>query len=177
MNAVALLRGINIGGRHLLPMKELAAIFTTAGCRDVRTWLQSGNVLFAAADASVAKLPAVIAKAISRRFGFDVPVVIRSSDDLRKVAKANPYQTADDLHVAFLADRPAAAAVAALDPDRSPGDTFTLRGREIYLRLPNGVARSRLTNAWFDAQLATVSTIRTWSTVVKLAALIHAGDS
>jgi uncharacterized protein (DUF1697 family) len=72
------------------------------------------------------------------------------------------------LHVLFLADQPGAAAVASLDPDRSPPDAFVVRGREIYLRCPNGVGTTKLTNAWFDSRLATISTGRNWRTVLKL---------
>jgi uncharacterized protein (DUF1697 family) len=71
----------------------------------------------------------------------------------------------------FLRDAPAKAKIAALDPDRSPPDTFVVKGREIYLSCPNGVGRSKLTNAWFDTKLATISTSRNWRTVLKLAAM------
>jgi uncharacterized protein (DUF1697 family) len=74
-------------------------------------------------------------------------------------------------HVAFLAATPTPAMVATLDPDRSPPDESAVRGREIYLRLPNGVARSRLTNAFFDSRLGTTSTLRNWRTVLKLVEL------
>ena len=68
----------------------------------------------------------------------------------------------------FLADLPAASKIETLDPQRSPGDEYIVRGREIYLRLPNGVAGSKLTNAYFDSKLATTSTSRNWRTVTKL---------
>ncbi len=72
------------------------------------------------------------------------------------------------LHVAFLADVPEAQRVAALDSRRSPGDSFEIRGRHIYLWLPNGVARTKLTNDYFDRTLRTTSTLRNWNTVQKL---------
>jgi uncharacterized protein (DUF1697 family) len=76
------------------------------------------------------------------------------------------------LHVAFLAATPGPSKIAALDPNRSPPDEFAVHGREIYLRLPNGVARTKLTNAHFDSKLGTTSTLRNWRTVVKLVDLI-----
>jgi uncharacterized protein (DUF1697 family) len=97
---------------------------------------------------------------------------VRSDEDLARVAKENPFlgAGADEalLHVAFLAESPGAAQVAALDAGRSPPDEFTVRGREIYLRCPNGMARTRLTNQYFDAKLSTTSTMRNWRTVLKL---------
>jgi uncharacterized protein (DUF1697 family) len=129
---VALLRGVNVGGKNKLPMKELAELFEVAGCSDVATYIQSGNVIFCA------------------------KTVLR--------AGAEPGM----LHVVFLADEPTRAAIGALDPKRSPGDEFVVRGREIYLRCPNGMGRSKLTNAYFDSKLSTTSTLRNWRTVLEL---------
>jgi uncharacterized protein (DUF1697 family) len=171
-NHVALLRGINVGGKNKLPMKDLVAIFVAAGCTDVQTYIQSGNVVFKAPTAVAKRLPSVVKAALSDRTGYRVPVVMRTVDELDGVAQNNPFLKAgrepDTLHVAFLADIPKPARVAAIDLDRSPPDELDVRGREIYLRLPNGVAPSKLTNAYFDATLGTTSTFRNWRTVLKL---------
>ncbi len=171
---VALLRGINVGGRNRLPMADLAAVFAAEGCAEVRTYIQSGNVLFLAPAARAGGLAGAVEGAIAARFGFRVPVVIRTASDLARVARGNPFLAAGadpaTLHVAFLAGPPAPARVAALDPRRSPPDAFAVRGREVYLHFPNGVARSRITNAWLDAALRTTSTVRNWRTVLELLA-------
>lgn len=175
---VALLRGVNVGGKNKLPMKELAAMFAETGCGEVRTYIQSGNVVFRAGEALARRVPVGIAGAISERFGLQVPVVTRTVDEMRAVVRHNPFlragADANTLHVAFLAERPSPARVAALDPDRSPPDQFAVRGRDVYLHLPNGGARSKLTSAYFDARLATVSTVRNWRTVLALLALAEA---
>ena len=170
---IALLRGVNLGGKNRLPMKTLAGLFAEVGCRDVQTYIQSGNVVFRAAPAVSKKIPAQIAKLIADRCGLKTPVVMRTADELRGVAEGNPFLGADPatLHVAFLADLPKKAAVQALDAKRSPGDEFVVRGREIYLHLTSGVARTKLTNQYFDSKLSTVSTVRNWRTVEKLLAL------
>ncbi len=169
---VALLRGINVGGKNKLPMKDLAALFTDAGCGAVQTYIQSGNVVFQAAPALADELPALIAVAVADRFGIHVPVVMRTSSELTKVARGNPFllagADAKTLHVAFLAAVPDPSRVDALDPRRSPPEKFAVRGREIYLHCPNGLARTKLTNAYFDSALATTSTLRNWRTVLKL---------
>ncbi len=169
---VALLRGINVGGKNKLPMKELAALFDNAGCSDVRTYIQSGNVIFSAAKSLAIRVPGLIARAILDRYGIRVPVVTRTSDELRDVARNNPFlnRGADEgkLHVAFIADRPDAEKVGALDPSRSRPDEFAVHGHEVYLHCPNGFARTRLTNDYFDRTLATTCTIRNWRTVLKL---------
>ena len=169
---VALLRGINVGGKHPLPMKDLAAMFSDAGCRDVRTYIQSGNVVCRASQVVARRIPALVTAAIADRVGFRAPVVTRSADELYQIVRHNPLLRAGmdtaALHVVFLADVPVAAKVATLDPKRSPPDVYAVRGREIYLRCPNGLARTRLTNEYFDARLATTSTTRSWKTVLRL---------
>jgi uncharacterized protein (DUF1697 family) len=172
--ALALLRGINVGGKHKLPMRDLAGMFEDAGCRNVRTFIQSGNVIFDATSSVLNGLAGVIASRIEEQFGHKVPVILRTAQELREVASNNPYPGAEDnLHVMFLADRPSAAKIAALDPNRSAPDEFIVRGREIYLHLPNGVRDTKLTNAWFDSKLGTVSTGRNWRTVAKLLAMMN----
>ncbi len=175
---VALLRGINVGGRNKLPMKDLAAIFEAQGCTGVKTYIQSGNVVFEASAALAAKLPRQIAGAILKGHGLNVPVVQRTAEELERVGRRNPFLKAgvvlDTLHVAFLADAPSPSAASALDPKRSPPDELAIRGRELYLRLPNGVAATKLTNAYFDRTLGTVSTLRNWRTVLQLIELCRA---
>jgi uncharacterized protein (DUF1697 family) len=169
---LALLRGINVGGKNMLPMKDLGAIFVAAGCTDVQTYIQSGNVIFTAPASLSAKLPANLTARIAKRFGYEIPVILRSANHLGKVVRNNPYLKAgapeDSLHVMFLADLPAPQSVASLDPQRSPGDSFHLSDQEVFLHLPNGAAKTKLTNAWFDSRLATVGTTRNWRTVLKL---------
>lgn len=169
---VALLRGINVGGRNKLSMGDLATIFTDAGCADVITYIQSGNVVFRADDKLVLLLPSLIADEIAARFGLRVPVVTRSAAEFDTVASSNPFLDLESdftkLHVVFLADRPTPAEIESLDPNRSPGDTFIVHGSEIFIHLPNGAARSKLTNAYFDSRLGTTSTARNWKTVLKL---------
>jgi len=172
---VALLRGINVGGKNKLPMPVLAGLFEAIGCGAVRTYIQSGNVVFRAAPALSERVPDLISAAIARRFGLRVPVVTRTATELRGVRRRNPFLASgaapETLHVGFLADRPPRAAVAALDRQRSPPDEFVVRGGEIYLRCPNGIGRSKLTNAYFDTQLGTTSTLRNWNTVLALVEL------
>jgi uncharacterized protein (DUF1697 family) len=174
---LALLRGINVGGKNMLPMKDLRDLFAAAGCDDVQTYIQSGNVIFRADPNVVAPLSDAITARIAERFGYRVPIVLRTAEEIGDVIRHNPFiaegAAEDTLHVLFLAGRPNAGSVDALDPDRSPPDVFTVRGREIYLRLPNGAARTRLTNAYFDAKIATVSTGRNWRTVKALFALME----
>jgi uncharacterized protein (DUF1697 family) len=173
---VALLRGINVGGKNIVPMKDLAKMFADAKCSDVRTYIQSGNVIFEAPPGA----PGVAAKitaAIAKRFGFRIPVVVRTSRQMLQTIRNNPFLAAGHdektLYVYFLANAALADAIAGLDTARSAPDVFHVRGQEIYMHLPNGMGRSKLTNAYFDSKLSTTCTARNWATVLKLSAMME----
>src|SRR5205807_2219630 len=121
---VALLRGINVGGKHKLPMNSLISLFIEAGCHDVATFIQSGNVLFRASPPLAAQLPNLIEKQIEAQFGFRAPIILRTRKELKGAVNRNPFTQvgADEnaLYVMFLADRPDSARIASLDPQRSP---------------------------------------------------------
>jgi len=173
---VALLRGVNVGGKNVLPMRELAAMFVAAGCVEVETYVQSGNVVFGAAEDEVGGLAGVIEGGVAERFGIRSPVILRSAAEMRRVVAGNPFAGVADLslHVYFLRDLPTAVKVRGLDYARSAGDSFAVVGREIYLHLPNGMARTKLTNVYFDRALGTVCTARGWKTVGRLAEMMGA---
>ncbi len=174
---VALLRGVNVGGKNKLPMADLRDIFTAAGCAAVQTYIQSGNVVFEATLDLAERAPEIVTQAIRQRFGYETAVVVRSSEELRQVAASNPFDTSGDprfLQVAFLEDAPGPEAVSRLDPQRSPPDAFAVRGRNVHLHYPNGVARSKLTNEYLAAQLRTASTMRNWRTVLTLLEMVEA---
>ena len=159
-------------------MKDVADIFLQAGCADVRTYIQSGNVIFSAPAPVLKELPGLITERIAARFGCRVPVIIRTSRELARIIRDNPFLQAGEsektLYVCFLADLPSALAVGKLDPNRSAPDAFRVCHGEIYMHLPNGAARSKLTNAYFDAKLSTISTARNWATVRKIFVMMQA---
>lgn len=161
-----------MGGKNKLPMKDLAQMFSQAGCADVATYIQSGNVIFTAPPAVLKTLPGVVRAGIESQFGYRVPVILRSHPQLARAIEGNPFLIAkkpeNTLHLCFLADTPGEQAIQSLDPDRSPGDLFHVSGQEVYLHVPNGMGNSKLTNAWLDAKLSTISTVRNWNTVLKL---------
>jgi uncharacterized protein (DUF1697 family) len=169
---VALLRGINVGGKHSVPMKMLAEMFTDAKCEQVQTYIQSGNVVFKASPAVAREISEVIGRGIRTRLGHEAPVVLRSAEQFEQVVVNNPFAQRKDFenfsHVLFCEDKLSPSNVKKLDPQRSPGDECVCRGQEIYLWLPNGAGKSKLTNAYFDTKLETICTQRNWRTVMKL---------
>jgi len=177
MDMVALLRGINVGGGNKLAMAGLRGLMADLGFEHVETYIQSGNVVFSG-DATDAGEQ--IRTAIKETFGLAVSVVTRTAPDLHQLVATNPYDVNEIegrlLHVVFLADTPAPAAVACLDPDRSPPDEFHVIGREVYAHFPNGSGRSKLTIAYFERTLETTATMRNWNTVMKLVRMLAARE-
>jgi len=168
---VALLRGVNVGGKKKIAMAELRSLFSSLGFEDVVTYIQSGNVVFRGTDGDADEISARIEREIARVFGMDPAVLLRTPAELEKIVERNPYRTHNDpseLHLVFLNRTPAATAAADLDPGRSPGDEFALHGREIYLYLPNGAGRSKLTIDYFERVLGARATQRNWNTLRKL---------
>jgi uncharacterized protein (DUF1697 family) len=171
---VALLRGINLAAKNRISMADLTSVLSAMGLEDVTTYLQSGNVVFRSSSAARRTADAIEGQ-IAKAFGLDVTVLLRTPAELRKIAGGNPFLANEPdpvkLHVVFLDAKPAAKAKTQLDPERSPPDQFALRGREIYLHLPSGSARSKLTLAYFERQLGVKATARNWKTVTRLVEL------
>ena len=163
-----LLRGVNVGGRTL-PMAELRELVQSLGFEDVRTYIQSGNVLFSGKKRPA---PAVLEAAIERRFGLEVDVMFRSPAELEQALERNPFPHADrsKLHIGFMATAPRPAAVAALDGDPFLPEGFAVVGTELYLHLPGGMARTKLPD-YVLRRIKVPTTIRNWNTVTKLAEL------
>ena len=172
---IALLRGVNVGGNNILPMKSLAAVCESHGCKSVKTYIQSGNVVFNASAKTAAAFPRLLKAQIKKDFGFETSVILRTVDEWRAVSENNPHLKhgvdTKFLHVIFLADEPDLTNVVKLNPVCEKDEAFSLRGKEIFLYLPNGAGRSKLASYTFDKVLRTVGSMRNWQTVTKLLAL------
>ncbi len=175
---VLLLRGVNVGGRNRLPMRDLTAILEELGCSRVATYIQSGNAVFEASAATAKALPNAVSASIEARLGFRTTALLRTSGQLEAVLDGSPFplDRMEWLHVGFLAGRPAPEALATLEPERFAPDQFVVVGSEVYLYYPNGLARSKMTNGYFDRGLKTVSTVRNWRTVETLASILRAAS-
>lgn len=170
---VALLRGVNVGGRRM-PMAELREVLAGLGHRQVRTYLQSGNAVFAApASAAPDAIARELEEAIAERFGFRVPTLVLTAEEVRAAAARCPFDTASldpsRVLVVFL-DRPAGGGpLAGVDPGSFAPDVYALGEREIFAHFPNGMGRSRLGELLLGTpRPGAVATARNWRTVGKL---------
>ncbi|HEY6096101.1 MAG TPA: DUF1697 domain-containing protein [Gallionellaceae bacterium] len=172
---IALLRGINIGGNHPLPMKELSALLTDMGLREVRTYLQSGNVVFSSAAKDRVALAAKISSAIEAQYGFAPQVLLLDAAELRKAMANNPYPEAEAnpkaLSLLFLAEAPPHPDLKALEALKAGSERFKLIGRVFYLHAPEGFGRSKLA-ARAEKLLGVAASGRNWNTVCKLAEMV-----
>jgi uncharacterized protein (DUF1697 family) len=164
---IALLRGVNVGGNKRVEMARLRALLEELGYRDVRTYVNSGNVVFSGPRRSEQHLEAAIAKT----FGFEVPVVLRTRDELADVVRANPLAKLATDPAKHLVIFCAAEASTELDPADFAPETFHVRGREVYLWAPGGIGTSPLAKVLATKSLGDKSTARNWRTVEKLLAL------
>ena len=185
---VALLRGINVGGRNKVPMTALREVVTSLGHTGVTTYIQSGNVLFTTADTSTRELAAALESAIGTAFGIWASVVVLTRDELAKVLRDNPYPDETNpklVHVVFLNAAPsqdlldrirAAESAAAAKGGR---DTFTVIGPALFVHTPDGFGTSELAQSVFriigapatQKKEAIAATARNWATATKLLAL------
>jgi uncharacterized protein (DUF1697 family) len=176
-NRIVLLRGINLGSSRRVAMADLRALLTDAGHADVRTHLQSGNVLLTS-DAAPEQLEREIGAQIADALGIDVEVVVRTRDELADAIARNPLAgVADDpkrLQVTFLSAAPRAAAVRELDDAAAGQERVEVSGREVYAWHPDGVRRSELAKRLGSGRLGGTATARNWNTVTKLLELADA---
>jgi uncharacterized protein (DUF1697 family) len=170
---VAFLRGINVGGKAIIPMADLREVFDELGFRNTHTLLQSGNVVFDAGRAAPTALPKKIEAALAKRFGRDTRVVVRTPKQLAATVARNPFAAAarDDpghLVVFFLTGKPAAAKALA---QLKPAEPFRLDGTELFIHYKAGIGTSKFTGAVIERTLGVQGTARNWNTINKLVTL------
>lgn len=173
---IALLRGINVGGHKLVAMSDLRDFLAALGCGDARSLLQSGNLVFQCAARPRADLERWLESEAEHRLGLRTDFHVRAAKDWGKIIANNPFpeeakRDPARLVVMFLKQAPDQRGVQALQAAIRGPEIVRADGPHAYIVYPDGMGRSRLTNALIDKQLGTRSTGRNWNTVVKLAAL------
>lgn len=165
---VAFLRGINVGGKNSLPMKELVRELEALELRNVRTYIQSGNAVFESAKKVPANLGTRIASRIEERYGFKPHVLILSATAFEKAVQANPFPEAASepktLHLSFLASSPKSPDIDALTAVQTPTERFRLIGQVFYLHAPDGIGRSKLATK-VEKAMGVDATARNWRTI------------
>jgi len=168
---IALFRGINVGGKNALPMKELVAVLEDLGARNVKTYIQSGNAVFESKEKDPSRLSNKISLEIRTRRGFEPYVLLVGLEDIEKAIRENPFPEAETdpraLHVGFLGSAPQNPDLKKLESLRRDSERFHLIDNVFYLHAPEGVGRSKLA-ATAEKLLGVPMTDRNWRTVCKI---------
>jgi uncharacterized protein (DUF1697 family) len=193
---ISMLRGVNVSGHRKIAMDDLRQVYSSLGFYSVRTYIQSGNVLFNVtihnddkndpqgdhsyhSNSKQSAIAARIKGALKKKFGLSITVIIRSRSDLEKLIENNPFKYHDEtklyatfLHSGVELDNKRNFAVEeAVNAARGKGEEFCISGREVYLYCPNGYGRTRLSNTFFERILKVPATTRNWKTVLALLSL------
>jgi uncharacterized protein (DUF1697 family) len=171
---IALFRGINVGGKNILPMKDLVALLENLGAQSVKTYIQSGNAVFQHKAESTSQLSSKISAAIKASHGFEPQVFLLDLAEMEKVVAANPFPEAESepktLHLSFLDSAPQNPDLKTLEEIKKDNERFKLIDNVFYLHAPDGIGRSKLA-ARAEKALGVAATARNWRTVGKIMAL------
>jgi uncharacterized protein (DUF1697 family) len=176
---VALLRAINVGGHNPAPMADLRDLLTQLGFNNVRSLLQSGNLVFGGDRRTTAQLERLLETEAAKRLDLQTDFIVRTVDEWTAIVARNPFPKEAErdprrLIVMFLKEAPQPSDVKALQAAIRGPEVIREKGKELFIVYPNGMGRSRLTNALIEKKLGTRSTGRNWNTVLKLDELVRA---
>jgi uncharacterized protein (DUF1697 family) len=171
---ISILRGINVGGHKMIKMDALRKMYEMLDFSDVKTYIQSGNVVFVYKKTNCEDLQNKIAENIVKTFSFDVPVMVKEAEDIVSVLENNPFvndrnEDEKTLHVTFLSEIPDTEAVEKIKNATYGGDEFVIVEKTIYLYCINSYHQTKLSNNFFENKLKVTATTRNWKTVCELA--------
>jgi len=176
---IALFRGINVGGNHMLPMKDLKLILERQDCLDVRTYIQSGNVVFRSAESDVRRLAGRLTAAVGKSHGFEPHVLLLTRSELESAARGNPFPECSEnpksVHLFFLAEPPKKPDLKTCEALKTSTERFKLTGCVFYLHTPDGFGTSKLA-VRAEKLLGVAATARNWRTVMTLVDLAQPSD-
>lgn len=172
---ISILRGINVGGKRKMPMQELRQLLAEQGFNNIKTYIQSGNVIFdAEKEKSQAELSEIISEAILGKWNFEVPVITFTGGELQQAIAENPFYEDKEsdinrLHLTFLSEEPEPELLQKINAVDFAPDAFSISGRHVWLFCAGKYSDSKLSNQFFERKLKTTATTRNWKTVLKLA--------
>jgi uncharacterized protein (DUF1697 family) len=173
---ISLLRGINVSGQKKIKMEELITLYESLDLKHIKTYVQSGNVIFDSSQKDISELSTMIQQKIKQVFGFPVSVFLRTQSELQRIIATNPFlnETSIDinkLYVTFLFDAPIESALSQMKEINTESDEFIISNKEILLHCPKGYGRTKYSNNFFEKKLGITATTRNWKTVTQLFAI------
>ena len=171
---IAVLRGINVGGKKRILMADLKLLLESLGFINIKTYIQSGNIVFDTPNKLTDnEISDTIEKSIFGKYEFIVPVIIRSVSDLQQAIKNNPFYKdinieSKQLHLTFLKEKPTKENLLKVEMYSDDNDEFIVKGKEIYIFCKGKYHKSKFTNNFFENKLKVSATTRNWNTILKL---------
>lgn len=170
---ISILRGVNVSGKNLIKMNSLKEMYEEMGFQNVKTYIQSGNVVFQGLEVSLKELEKSISEAILKRFALNVPVLVREYSELKSILSLNPFlndpkEDITKLYITFLSTPPEKHFIERIDNESYLPDKFIIIERTIYLSCPNGYGNTKLNNNFFENKLAVNATTRNLKTLTEL---------
>jgi len=171
---IAILRGINVGGKRKVLMKDLKALFVGLGFANVQTYIQSGNVVFESEVGQYSIIEGMIGDGIVHQYGFEVPVIVRTAHEWKQLVEDNPYKGEDinQLHVTFFKAMPSNKLLTELKAFVASPDEFTLLKQQVYIRCFGKYHETKLGNNIFEKKLKISCTTRNWKTILAILKLL-----
>lgn len=175
---ISILRGINVSGQKLIKMDALRKSYEKMGFHSVTTYVQSGNVVFTGNNAKPDELARAITRQIEKDFGFDVPVIVLTVDNLKQIIDSNPFIKDCDkdttfLHVTFLSSKPQKTDFKSIEEKKISGEEICFSDNAVYLYCPNGYGKTKLTNGFLETKLKVGATTRNWKTTNEILKIAH----
>jgi uncharacterized protein (DUF1697 family) len=170
---ISILRGINVSGQKLIKMDALKKSFENMGFQNVKTYVQSGNIIFTCNQFEINELEQKISRQIEKDFGFEVRVIVLTIDKLKQVIDNNLFLKDTDkdqsfLHVTFLSSKPVQYDYKTVENKKQSGEEIFLSDTAVYLYCPNGYGKTKLNNNFLETKLKVVATTRNWKTTNEL---------
>jgi len=173
---IALLRGINVSGQKKIKMADLKLLFENLSFKNVRTYIQSGNVIFDSSKSNTSELASLIQSGIQKDYGFEVPILVVNSAYINDVVKNNPWnkdKNTDQMYFTFLHEVPSEENVEVIRKISFPAEEFVIDKDVIYFYSANGYGRAKMNNNYFENKLKVKATTRNWKTLNKIIAITN----
>ncbi len=171
---ISILRGINVGGKRKLLMTELKELYKELDFESISSYIQSGNLIFNCSETNTTLIESLISDAIFERFGYKVPVIVKSSKDWKEIIRSNPFTNKEinSLHITLLKEEPSEVLAQAFESIDFAPEQFRLIGQCIYIKCQGKYHQSKLSNAAIEKHLKVEATTRNWKTAIKLTELL-----
>lgn len=168
---ISVLRGINVGGKRKILMADLKELYADLGFTNCISYIQSGNIIFDYLNSQNTELATLIQNSIAKKYGFDVPVIVRKRKEWEQSVRANPYTNShekESLYLTFLNETPKEELLEIIGKLNFEPDWFQVINKDVFIYCPGSYHKTKLSNQFFESKLKVKATTRNWKTVLKL---------